>query len=113
MDNFIIEHIPVGYENAITRKELCRKAGVSDRLMRRMIEDACESGIVILNLQDGKGYFRPEEDEINLVYAARNIEESRMDHVASRVRTLNRYILQKEKNPKPSIQLSFSDYGIY
>lgn len=112
MDNFILQHIPVGYENAITRKDLCKRAGVSDRIMRKMIELACESGCVILNLQDGKGYFQPAEDELNLVYATRNIEESRMEHIATRVDALNNYINHKETMQKPCTQLTLFEVGL-
>ena len=32
-------YIPVGAENAVTRKELCRVVGVGDRTLRSMIAD--------------------------------------------------------------------------
>lgn len=37
-------YIPVGAENAVTRKELCRVVGVGDRTMRSMIADARKIG---------------------------------------------------------------------
>lgn len=62
----IEELIPFGHEHAVTRKELCRKTGFSDRTVRELIgrarRDCC-----IINLQDGAGYFRPTEQEKELV----------------------------------------------
>ena len=55
----ITEFIPFGYDNAIKRRDLCRLSGLDDRSMRSCIEKAQMSGEIILNMQDGKGYFRP------------------------------------------------------
>ena len=51
----IKKFIPIGHENAVTIDTLCRMTGYSNRVVRRMIAD---SDAIILNLQDGKGYFR-------------------------------------------------------
>ena len=50
--------IPFGRENAITRADLAAKLGMSDRVMRRAIEEARLEGLFILNAQDGRGYYR-------------------------------------------------------
>lgn len=63
----IIEEIPKGQKNAVTGDDLCRKFDISKRTLRNMINAAQDKGIVILNLQDGRGYFRPSEDEAHLV----------------------------------------------
>lgn len=34
----IVDYIPVGHENAISRKELSRKTGLTDRILRKEIE---------------------------------------------------------------------------
>lgn len=63
-----IEHlIPLGSTNAISRAELlhrCIMHGIaySDRAMRKAIEDARKE-VVILNMQDGRGYFRPSASD--------------------------------------------------
>lgn len=46
-----------GKKNAIKREELCEKLGVSDRKMRRMIEQARRDGLVVCNDQDDDGYY--------------------------------------------------------
>lgn len=59
--------IPIGSQNAVSRSQLlteCKEYGIADndRKMRRLIEDA-RSQSVILNLQDGRGYFRPDKSD--------------------------------------------------
>lgn len=49
--------IPIGRKNAITRSALAVKLGMSDRQMRKAIEDARYAGLVILNDQNGRGYW--------------------------------------------------------
>lgn len=61
----IVELIPVGHENAITRQELCRITGLRDRDVRNLIEDA-RAEHCICNNCDGAGYYIPTElSEIN------------------------------------------------
>jgi len=69
----IEEYIPYGRNNAIRRADLVNLIGMSDRVVRQMIEDARQSGIVIINMQDGRGYYRPEKRE-DLEYYIRQEE---------------------------------------
>lgn len=53
-----------GKKNAVPREYLAEVLGVSDRQMRKMIEDAKRDGLVVCNDQDDKGYYiadTPEE----------------------------------------------------
>ena len=53
-----------GKKNAVPRESLAEILGVSDRKMRKMIEDAKRDGLVICNDQDDEGYYiadTPEE----------------------------------------------------
>lgn len=64
----IIDLIPTGKKNAIRRQALlseCIYEGIAgnDREMRRLIEEARKEA-VILNMQDGKGYFIPSKEDI-------------------------------------------------
>lgn len=52
----ITDFIPEGFENAISRKELCRLTGLKDRDMRSMIEAARRETIIISSC-DGSGYW--------------------------------------------------------
>ena len=51
----IKKYIPKGHENAVTIDTLIAMTGMSNRMVRRAI---AESDAIILNMQDGKGYFR-------------------------------------------------------
>ena len=62
-------YIPFGRENAITRKELCSLTKLSDRKLREQIEQARREGHIIINNQDGRGYYRTDDpDEIARQY---------------------------------------------
>lgn len=51
----IKKYIPRGHENAVSIDTLIAMTGMSNRQVRRAI---AESDAIILNMQDGKGYFR-------------------------------------------------------
>ena len=53
----IMTYIPKGRENAITRSELVRVINLPDRTIRHMIEKARKDGELIMNAQDGAGYY--------------------------------------------------------
>lgn len=53
----IVDLIPTGKDNAITRGQLCSLTGLSDRAVRKLIEIARIEGAIIINAQDGKGYY--------------------------------------------------------
>ena len=52
----IVDYIPFGRENAVTRTQLRIMTGLNDRQIREQISQA-RRDTVILNMQDGKGYF--------------------------------------------------------
>lgn len=51
----IKKYIPMGHSNAVSIETLMAMTGMSNRQVRRAI---AESDAIILNMQDGKGYFR-------------------------------------------------------
>jgi len=61
----ILSLIPQGKKNAISRTELRYRAQLNDRAMRELIEQERRNGAIILNLQDGRGYYRPAPDELD------------------------------------------------
>lgn len=61
----IIKFIPYGHENGITGRELQNITHLNNRSVREFIETE-RMDHVILNMQDGKGYFRPTEAETDL-----------------------------------------------
>lgn len=62
----IIDFIPQGHENAVKYDWLCKATGLSRREVRLLISNARKDHI-ILNMQDGKGFFRPSENEEQLI----------------------------------------------
>ena len=55
--------IPRGRENAISLKALAQITGISERRVRIKMEAARKRGVIILNFQDGRGYFQSEDIE--------------------------------------------------
>lgn len=56
----IADLIPYGRENAISREELLRHYEGTDRGMRRELQEARKTEVIV-NLSDGSGYFRPAD----------------------------------------------------
>lgn len=72
IEHSIVDLIPIGRDNAISRKallQLCihnniiEKSSFADRKMRQLIEKA-RYDYTILNLSDGHGYYRPSHDDL-------------------------------------------------
>ena len=57
----IMTYIPMGKENAIGRQALAYLLNMPDRQVRKMIQDARDRGEVILNAQDGRGYYTSDD----------------------------------------------------
>lgn len=76
----ILDYIPTGKRNAVTRTQLCIRTGLSDRLVRKAIHDARRK-IPIINLSNGDGYYIPDmnipEEQNELLHFVRQ-EQSRI-----------------------------------
>lgn len=78
MTNIHIEElIPHGRDNAVTRLNLMAATGLNDREVRAHIEGARKHGTVIINLQNGEGYFQPNEEDYEYVQRQYNQQRSR------------------------------------
>ena len=58
--------IPFGRRNAISREALAAKLGMSDRHMRKAIEEARNEGLIILCECNGRGYY--QSDDLNEIH---------------------------------------------
>lgn len=58
----IMTYIAKGKENAISRQELATILNLPDRTIRKLIQEARDRGEVILNAQDGKGYYTSDDE---------------------------------------------------
>lgn len=97
----ILEHIPYGHENAISRDELARRVGLGDRGMRRQILAARREGNVILNMQDGAGYYQ-SDDLVHLRSQYRQ-NESRAKAILAQQEHLKRLIAKREREQEGSL----------
>ena len=91
----IENYIPIGRDNAISRQELCIKTGLSDRKVRNMIKMA-RRNIVILNIQDGSGYFLPGVDDTALVRKYLKQEEHRAKSIFWALKSARKYLKEVE-----------------
>jgi len=64
----ILDFIPSGRDNAVTRAELSARLGVPDRQVRKLIHNARDAGALILNRQDGRGYYMATEHDLDELY---------------------------------------------
>ena len=90
--------IPYGMENAVTRTELQHITGYSDRKVRDLIETAQCSGIPILNLQNGKGYFKPKQEEKSIFERWAKQESSRGNKCIRKVRIMKQSFYLKSQS---------------
>lgn len=89
-----VEYIPEGHENAVSRQYLRDMTGNTDRSNRREIKESDE---LVLNLQDGKGYFKPGPDEDRFVRAFIRQEESRIREIRKTVTKAKQYLDEKAR----------------
>lgn len=84
----ILDYIPKGKENAISRAKLRYLTGLTDSKMRTLIREARHE-TPIINLQDGKGYYVPTEiEEVDRFIAQ---EEKRAKSIFANLRSAKEY----------------------
>ena len=89
----MLELIPYGKDNAITREQLVQSTGLSDRAVRREIERLRESGEVILSSSQHKGYWQ-SDDEME-IDAYRNELKARERSLARTNRNIIRKLYER------------------
>ena len=90
----IVDFIPVGSENSISRAELCRITGIDDRTVRDLIARARETTCICNGQSERGGYYLPETiDEANRFYAQ---ERKRALSILKRLRGTKEFIRQEE-----------------
>lgn len=86
IENFI----PEGKENAITRPELARVLGMTDRAVRKEIELARDRGAMICNDGDGAGYYTARD--IGQIERQYRVDRARAMSVMKRLKTMRRML---------------------
>lgn len=104
----VIDYIPVGHKNAVTRQYLTTVTGLDDRTIRRMIEKECTREHPILNMQDRKGYFQPAANEMHLVKQYLTQENHRTVKIRKKLSEIRKYA--KSQNELEKNQLNIFDY---
>ncbi|MCR5652824.1 MAG: hypothetical protein K6F88_03395 [Ruminococcus sp.] len=90
----IIDFIPYGEDRAITKKQLKRLLGLRGRKIRHLISQARKER-VILNLQNGKGYFQPLDEEQELVKRFYYQEKHRNEEHRATLRPVQNWLYMK------------------
>jgi hypothetical protein len=85
--------IPVGQKNAISRENLCIRARMTDREVRKLIE---LSDVLIVNL--GTGYFIPTEGEEHLVRQYRRQELARLKGNDRKIKKIDGWLRKKAES---------------
>lgn len=86
----VVDLIPLGSENAISRRYLRTLSGLSDRMLRDKIEAARGVGVLICNDGNGSGYYIATDiDEIEAQY---HKDQARALSVLYRLKTSRRIL---------------------
>lgn len=113
----IIDYIPTGHNNAVTLETLRSLTRLNDRKIRDLIAETNKSApddVLIINLQDGMGYFRPAPDEDYLVRIWRMQEKARGISVDESVEAARRYLSRgKLKKKKTVDELTENQISIF
>ena len=106
----VIELIPYGHKNAISRKTLASISGLRDRKMRELIEKATCRGEIIINLDNG--YFRYKDDsDLPYLEAYYNREMARGWSNINKCRAIRKFInSKKQKDMLRDNQISIFDF---
>lgn len=59
----ILDLIPVGAENAVSRRDLCAITGLEDRALRQLVHRERKAGHQILTNMESGGYYRPKHSQ--------------------------------------------------
>lgn len=91
MKNQIADYVPMGHDNAITLSGLVYITGLDERKIRNEISKSDE---LIINMQDGCGYFRPLPEDIEYVIGWQQIIRSRIRELLRRTKEARLWVRQ-------------------
>lgn len=98
----ITNFIGVGRENAVTRGELVAILNLPDRQIRKLIQEARERGEIIINAQDGAGYY--VSDDVGEMKRQLASNRSRAMSVLRQQKHLRRKIREAESKNQVTIE---------
>jgi len=88
-------YIPTGKENAITRSDLARILGMTDRAVRKAIEEARDRGALICNDGDGEGYYKASD--IGQIERQYRVDRARALSTLKRLKTMRKMLRDNGK----------------
>lgn len=94
--------IGVGRENAVTRGELMALLNLPDRTIRRLIQEARDRGEIIINAQDGAGYYM--SDDVGEMKRQLALNKSRALSVLRQQKYLLRKIAEAENKEQITME---------
>lgn len=98
----IMTYIPMGKENAIGRQELVYLLNLPDRTVRKMIQDARDRGEIIINAQDGAGYYTSDDEgELKRQY---NTNQRRALSILRQQKHIRRRLLEMEQSDQVTLE---------
>ena len=98
----ITDFIGTGRENAVTRGELVAILNLPDRTIRRLIQEARDRGEIIINAQDGAGYYM--SDDVGEMKRQLALNKSRALSVLRQQKYLRRKIREAEQQNQVTIE---------
>lgn len=98
----ITDFIGVGRENAVTRERLVSVLNLPDRTVRRLIQEARDRGEIIINAQDGAGYYI--SNDVGEMKRQLNLNYSRALSVLRQQTHLMRKIREAESKDQVTIE---------
>lgn len=87
--------INYGHDNAVTAHKLRLMFGKNEREIRRAIEKLRNNGVVIINNQDGQGYYQPTDDDVIRVKQHYLQEKSRADSILAPLGAERAWLLER------------------
>lgn len=82
----IEDFLMTGKENAVSRDWLAVRLNLPDRTIRRLIQEARDRGVLIMNAGDGSGYYI--SDDIGEIHRQYRTDRSRALSVLKRLKTM-------------------------
>ena len=98
----ICDFIGTGRENAVTRSELVSILNLPDRTIRRLIQEARDRGEIIINAQDGAGYYM--SDDVGEMKRQLALNNSRAMSVLRQQTYLRRKIAEAENKEQMTLE---------
>lgn len=87
--------LPTGRANAMPRADLAAFMGTSDREARRVVEELRRDGAIIVNAQDGRGYYIPDDEDTDAVLAQIRQDEARAKSILVRTKHLRQWLRER------------------